>query len=128
MSYSIKAFHRATGLFYAYVHVGNRSQWKTRPAAAAQARGFAKANPQYVCALVDADTDETLSVITGYSYSRDKGLHLYTDASSLMIPTQSHKALAESMGLPCVHLTEFLGLQLADIIKAHSKIIAKDAA
>lgn len=121
MTYSVKIFHRATGLFHAYLDLKGRSEWKTRTIAAKHGREFAKRFPEFICAL--EDEEGKLSTINGYSYSKACGLHLYTDASSLHIPHEAIIKVARKLGLKCIDHSEWLGLDLISIIKAHKEVL-----
>lgn len=122
MTYSVKIFHRATGLFHAYLDLKGRSEWKTRSIAAKHGREFAKRFPEFLCALED-DAGNITSTINGYSYSKDKGLHLYTDASSLHIPHDKLLKVAKLLGLACIDHTEWLGLTLVAVVYAHKEAL-----
>lgn len=122
MQYSVKIFHRATGHFHAYLDLKGRSEWKTRSIAAKHGREFAKRFPEFICAL-ENDEGNLTSVVQGYSYSRDKGLHLYSDASSLHIPHEAILKVAGKLGLAKVDHSEWLGLTLISIIYAHKEVL-----
>ena len=118
MKYAIRIYNAATGAFHAYLSSKGRTEWKTRQIARAHARQFQKNDPRYFCVLVDDETDEHLSVVNGYSFSKLNGLILYTEAGYIKVDTEVSMDLSKALGLPCKDFTEFLGLAPNRILEA----------